>query len=265
MKKTCYLLFIIMVLSNGLISCAPSESVIQTAIAGTQAIESAVKQQTAEVLQAATPTQTPHIIEVTPTLKMYKYMEIIDFILYNAETKPDIDVGPIMTPRPLPVLEKDNWVFNNRKKGGVEIRVKVVEKTDEFNLLHISTGQREYEIKVSRGGIIFFFLDAPGWVEWFLFSPDIGKIGSPISCKHDINQFFCYYPSSLIQVAVLENGTMVKQVEETKGWCTKYENLPFSRSIDEQYTVDTYRLPNKEYYTWTEDNCPYCEITEITQ
>ena len=55
-----------MVLSIGLVSCTPSASSIQTAIAGTQAIESAVKQQTAEAIQAATQTQET-ILEATET------------------------------------------------------------------------------------------------------------------------------------------------------------------------------------------------------
>ena len=46
-----------MVLFIGLVSCAPSANAIQTANTGTQAIESAVKQQTAEAVQAATQTQ----------------------------------------------------------------------------------------------------------------------------------------------------------------------------------------------------------------
>jgi hypothetical protein len=260
-KKINYLLFSILLMSIGLVSCTPFESAIQTAIARTQAIESAVKQQTTEVLQAATPTPTSHIIEKTPTLQVDTFGTVINFILYNAETKTSIDPTPLLTPRPLPVMKAGSWIFKNRKAN--EIKVRVVEKTDKFNTILVSTAKKEYKIKASRGGIIFFFIVNPEWGEVFLFSPDVGETGSPIDCEFDMNYDFCYYPSSLIQIAVLENGAIVRLFKETEGWCADYKNVNHSRSVNEPFTVDTYKLPNGEYYTWTKENCPYSEITEI--
>ena len=196
------------------------------------------------------------------TLQPDTFGTVIDFVLYNAETKPDIDTGPLSAPRPLPILDKGSWTLKNRR--GPKFKVEVIEKTDKFNTIQVSAGKKVYEIKISRGGIIFFLIVDPSWEEVFLFSPDTGEAGSPIDCGRDISKVFCYYPSSLVQIAVFKSGTVVKAIKETVGWCTDYENVPTSLHINEPATVDTYKLPNGEYYEWTKDNCPYSEITEIT-
>ena len=235
-------------------SCLAKQETVLTPVKITSTVEVTPTETTA-------PTPTPYIIEKTPTLQADTYGTVIEFIPYNAETKPDVDVGPLMTPRPLPVMEMGSWVFKNRKVN--KIKVRVVEKTDKFNTILVTAAKKEYKIKASKGGVIFFFIVNPEWGEVFLFSPDVGETGSPIDCEFDMNYNFCYFPSSLIQIAVLENGAIVRLFKETEGWCADYKNVSNSHSVNEPFTVDTYKLPNGEYYKWTKDNCPYSEITEI--
>jgi len=131
--------------------------------------------------------------------------------------------------------------------------------------MHISTLQKEYILKTSRGGIVYFEISAGGWADYFLFSPDIGETGRPIDCVRDARKLFCYYPSSLIQFTVRDGGIFMRLVEEIEGWCVDYQNGPDTHSMNEEATTNTYKLPDEGYYTWTEDNCPFSEITDITQ
>ncbi len=86
MKKKASVLFIILLMNYffGLISCTPSESVIQTAIAGTQAVESRIIKQTEEVLSKAT----------QDALNIKKTQE---FILTETETAKELSISQTQT------------------------------------------------------------------------------------------------------------------------------------------------------------------------
>ena len=145
----------------------------------------------------------------------------------------------------------------------------MVEKTDTLNTTLVSGSQKKYEIKASKGAVIFFRLFASGGsqeVDAFLFSPDIGEIGFPIDCEFEGFQFFCYYPPSLIQISVQGDGTIEKIIEETGGWCRDYENGPLELYMDNSSNcVDVYKLPLIEKIVDWSSSCPEYEITEITQ
>ena len=262
MKTTKFLIVIVLVFLF-IPSCSAKQEIVSTPVE-------------IEPTETTEPTSDP--IENTLTPIVYRVGEVIDFVRYNAETKSDVDDTPKSWEpgeRILPAMEEDgSWIFKNRV--GPQIKVRVVEKTDKFTTTWVLTSQKEYEIEASRGGIILFEIGAPEWGDSFLFSPDVGEAGYPIDCLYDKNQLFCYYPSSLGQFVVfgegleeffpeIEEGTIEKMVEEIEGWCVDYQNVSEADSMNEDATTDTYMLPNEEYYTWTEDNCPYFKITEITE
>ena len=202
------------------------------------------------------------ILEPTTTALVISLDQVINLTLYDSENVSNIhnNGNGRLTP-----IEIDGWWNLENREGGI-ITVKVVEKAGSFNVVEVHNKNRRFLIEISKGAIIGFEIYNPIFLDFFLFSPDVGNNGNPVDCKKGI---FCYYPSSSIQIKALDGGNLLVMVpdkeEKDRKWCILPKNdPPYMMYRGERGEYSAYRISSEETtWVWTENNCPEVELVEI--